>query len=66
MSGKQLGQMPERVQALRSQEIGYSHLKVMARTASAVGTLFDEKELLPLARKSSADLLSLRLVATQA
>lgn len=52
--GKQLARMPESEQALRNHEIGYSHLKVMARTASAVGDVFDERELLPLAKKNSA------------
>lgn len=52
--GNRLAQMPESAQAVRNQEIGYAHLKVMARTASAVGPIFDEKKLLPLAKKNSA------------
>ena len=51
--GKHLAQMPESVQALRQGEIGYAHLKVMARTAEAVGQAFDEQALLPLARQHS-------------
>ena len=51
--GKHLAKLPESVQALNRTQIGYSHLKVMARTAQAVGGRFDERELLPLALEHS-------------
>jgi Domain of unknown function (DUF222)/HNH endonuclease len=52
--GVRLRQMPESEQALYDGEIGYAHLRVMARTAEAVGaTAFDESKLLPLARDHS-------------
>src|SRR2546421_412734 len=35
--GKRLGQMPESEQALYDGDIGYAHLRVMARTAETVG-----------------------------
>ena len=47
--GRHLGEMPETVEAMCKGLIGYSHLKVMARTAEAVGKRFDETDLLPLA-----------------
>ncbi|HEY0829626.1 MAG TPA: DUF222 domain-containing protein [Candidatus Dormibacteraeota bacterium] len=52
--GERLEQMPESEQAVYEGEIGYAHLRVMARTADAVGTkAFDESKLLPLAREHS-------------
>src|SRR5438552_2148857 len=52
--GKRLGQMPESEQALYDGDIGYAHLRVMARTAETVGAnAFDESKLLPLARENS-------------
>ncbi|HEX2680941.1 MAG TPA: DUF222 domain-containing protein, partial [Candidatus Dormibacteraeota bacterium] len=51
--GEQLHRMPESLQAMNAGEIGYAHLKVMARTAEAVRTAFDEKARLPLARETS-------------
>src|SRR3989441_10255875 len=52
--GERLAQMPESEQALYDGEIGYAHLRVMARTADAVGAkAFDESKLLPLAREHS-------------
>src|SRR2546429_6053266 len=45
--------MPESEQAVYDGEIGYAHLKVMARTADTVGKAFDESKLLPLARETS-------------
>ncbi|HVH62172.1 MAG TPA: DUF222 domain-containing protein [Candidatus Dormibacteraeota bacterium] len=51
--GRQMARMPESIQALRAGEIGYAHLKVMARTADAVGRAFDEKKLLKLAKENS-------------
>src|SRR5215469_11435596 len=51
--GEQLHRMPESLQAMNAGEIGYAHLKVMARTADAVGRHFDESKLLGLARESS-------------
>jgi hypothetical protein len=51
--GRNLGRMPESVQAVSQGEIGFAHLKAMARTASAVGTKFHEAHLLEKARESS-------------
>src|SRR5258708_16679817 len=48
--GQQLDAIPESVQAMRAGEIGFAHLPVMARTAKAVGDLFDERVLLKKAR----------------
>ena len=41
------------VQAVEAQEIGYTHLVVMARAADVVGERFDECQLLQKARQSS-------------
>lgn len=38
---------------MRRGDIGYAHLKVMARTAESVGPVFDEKKLLKLAKENS-------------
>ena len=51
--GKNLRRMPESVQAVSNGEIGFAHLKAMARTAAALGTKFDEAPLLDKARESS-------------
>jgi len=51
--GEELHRMPESEQAVYDGEIGYAHLKVMARTAESVGKAFDESKLLPLAREAS-------------
>jgi hypothetical protein len=51
--GKNLQRMPESDQAVLSGEIGYAHVKAMARTANAVGTKFDEAPLLEKARENS-------------
>src|SRR5437868_15291278 len=51
--GEKLDRMPESEQAVYDGEIGYAHLKVMARTAEVVGAKFDELMLLPLARETS-------------
>jgi hypothetical protein len=52
--GEQLARMPESAQAMQAGEIGFAHLSVMARTAVAVGNVFDEKDLLAKARECSA------------
>jgi hypothetical protein len=52
--GELMGRLAESTQAVRSREIGFCHLVVMARTAAAVGKAFDESHLLALARKHSA------------
>jgi hypothetical protein len=52
--GEQLSRMPESAQAMRAGEIGFAHMPVMARTAKAVGDVFDERVLLAKARKVSA------------
>jgi hypothetical protein len=51
--GKNLERMPESVQAMSQSQIGFAHLKAMARTAIAVGTKFEEGPLLEKARESS-------------
>lgn len=51
--GEQLERMPRSEDAFYYGEIGFQHLAVMARTAVAVGSSFDETKLLPLAKKHS-------------
>jgi len=51
--GEQLEQMVESAQAMQFGEIGFAHVTVMARTASAVGGAFDEEKLLDMAREFS-------------
>jgi hypothetical protein len=51
--GETVGRLPESEQAVYDGEIGYAHLKVIARTADTVGKAFDESKLLPLALETS-------------
>jgi hypothetical protein len=51
--GRNLERMPESVQAVSQGEIGFAHVKAMARTASALGNKFDERLLLEKARENS-------------
>ena len=51
--GKTIHRMPESVQAVAEGEIGFAHVKAMARTANAVGTNFVEAPLLAKARENS-------------
>src|SRR5437762_2030017 len=51
--GEKLPVLPLAENCLYTAEIGIQHLAVMARTAVAVGEAFDEKRLLPLAKKLS-------------
>ena len=51
--GKNLERLPESAQAVARGEIGFAHVKAMARTAVAVGARFDEVTLLEKARESS-------------
>ena len=51
--GQNLPRVPESTQAVSNGEIGFAHLKAMARTATAVGSKFDEPMLLAKARESS-------------
>jgi hypothetical protein len=51
--GRNLEQLPESVQAMKSGEIGFAHLTTMARTANAVPGRFQESRLLEQARESS-------------
>jgi len=53
-AGKNLHRLPESVQAVCKGEIGYAHVKAMARAANAVGPKFDESSLLEKARDNSA------------
>jgi len=52
--GKNLERMPESTQAVCRGEIGYAHVKPMARAANAVGNKFVEAPLLEKARENSA------------
>jgi hypothetical protein len=52
--GENLERLPQTVQAVRDGEIGFPHLKTMARTANFIGGSFDEIKLLPKARDNSA------------
>jgi Domain of unknown function (DUF222)/HNH endonuclease len=51
--GRNLERMPESVEAVAQGQIGFAHLKAMARTADAVDSKFDEAHLLEKARESS-------------
>jgi hypothetical protein len=51
--GKNLQRMPASSQAVFQAEIGFAHVKAMARTANAVGNKFDEALLLEKARENS-------------
>jgi hypothetical protein len=51
--GESLQGMPRSVEAALNGEIGFAHLKAMARTADAVGDRFDESGLLEKARENS-------------
>jgi hypothetical protein len=51
--GKNLQRMPESHQAVIQGEIGFAHVKAMARTADAAGSKFEEADLLEKARESS-------------
>src|SRR6476646_12259710 len=44
--GGHLSQLGQTLAAMEAQEIGFAHLVVMARTADAVGDVFNETELL--------------------
>src|SRR6202790_409433 len=51
--GDKLARVPQSHQAVSDGEIGFAHLKAMARTAAAVGSNFDEALLLAKARENS-------------
>src|SRR3982074_1087523 len=51
--GENLHRLPESVQAVCNGEIGFAHVKAMARTANTVGSKFDEAALLEKARENS-------------
>ena len=51
--GERMAELVSTVKAVEAQEIGFTHLVVMARTADAVGERFDESHLLEKARMSS-------------
>jgi Domain of unknown function (DUF222) len=51
--GESLQRMPQSAEAAANGEIGFAHLKGMARTADAVGDRFDEAVLLEKARENS-------------
>jgi hypothetical protein len=52
--GENMERLPQTVQAVRDGEIGFPHVKTMARTANFIGGGFDEIKLLPKARSNSA------------
>src|SRR5258708_719170 len=52
--GENLERLPQTVQAVKDGEIGFPHLKTMARTANFIGGGFDEVRLLSKARDNSA------------
>src|ERR1700694_4821501 len=52
--GENLERLPQTVQAVLDGEIGFPHLKTMARTANFIGGSFDEIKLLPKAKENSA------------
>src|ERR1700687_4203682 len=52
--GENLERLPQTVQAVNDGEIGFPHLKTMARTANFIGGAFDEIKLLPKAKDNSA------------
>jgi hypothetical protein len=51
--GELMHRLPESIQALAEGEIGFAHVKDMARTCDAVGSKFDEAKLLEKARENS-------------
>jgi hypothetical protein len=51
--GENLARLPESVGAIFEREIGFAHVKTMARTADAVESKFNEAPLLEKARESS-------------
>src|ERR1700694_2613065 len=52
--GENLERLPQTVLAVMDGEIGFPHLKTMARTANFIGGSFDEIKLLPKAKDNSA------------
>ena len=52
--GEQSERMPESIQSMKAENIGFAHLTVMARTAAATDEAFDETRLLELAENNSA------------
>jgi Domain of unknown function (DUF222)/HNH endonuclease len=51
--GQLAGELEQTVEALAYGQVGFAHLTVMARTANAIGTPFDETALLDKARENS-------------
>jgi hypothetical protein len=51
--GEAMNRLPDSVEAMAAREIGFAHLKDMARTAEAVGSRFGEAKLLAKARENS-------------
>src|SRR5437764_13287238 len=52
--GERAAQLAASAEAMQAEDIGFAHLRAMARTAAAVGDAFDETQLLQLARDNSA------------
>jgi hypothetical protein len=52
--GENLGRLAQTAHAVKDGEIGFPHLKTMARTANFIGGSFDEIKLLPKAKDNSA------------
>ncbi len=51
--GEHITDMPQSTRAMEAGEIGFAHMTVMSRTVDAVGSAFDESQLLPLALENS-------------
>ena len=51
--GEHLYEMKGTTKAMDVGEVGFAHVTVMARTADSVGKVFDETQLLPLAKENS-------------
>jgi len=51
--GEQQGKLAESVQAMQGGEIGFAHLATLGRTAEQLPKVFDETQLLPLAKQHS-------------
>jgi hypothetical protein len=51
--GEHQGKLAESVQAMKTGEIGFAHLATLGRTAEQLPKVFDETQLLPLAKQHS-------------
>src|SRR5207253_1560604 len=51
--GEQEAKLPQSIEAMRAGEIGFAHLATLGRTADQLPKVFDESQLLPLAKENS-------------